>query len=65
MYYVQAAPFVCFIITALPHCAEMVSMSGRLSRKENKLLEEGSILVIEKVVEDTFHEKEPGGYYNS
>ena len=60
MYYVQAAPFVCFIITALPHRAEMVWRVENCPEKDEKPLEEGSIasVIEEAVVEDTYREKE-------
>ena len=60
MYYVQAAPFVCFIITAFRIAQRWFGEWKIVLGKENKLLEEGSIasVIEEAVVEDTYREKE-------
>ena len=60
MYYVQASPFVCFIITAFRIAQRWFGEWKIVLGKENKLLEEGSIasVIEEAVVEDTYREKE-------
>ena len=60
MYYVQSAPFVCFIITAF-RIAQRWFGEWRIGlNREKKPLEEGDIasVIEEAVVEDTFREKE-------
>lgn len=60
MYYVQAAPFVCFIITAFRIAQRWFGEWKIVLGKDNKPLEEGNIATIieEAVVEDEFREKE-------
>ena len=60
MYYVQAAPFVCFIITALRIAQRWFGEWKIVLGKDNKPLEEGNIATVieEAVVEDEFREKE-------
>ncbi len=60
MYYVQAAPFVCFIITAFRISQRWFGEWKIVLGKENELLEEGNIasVIEEAVVEDTYREKE-------
>ena len=59
MYYVQAAPFVCFIITAFRIAQRWFGEWKIVLGKENKLLEEGNIasVIEEAVVEDTYRGK--------
>ena len=61
MYYVQAAPFVCFIITAFRIAQRWFGEWKIVLQKDEKPLEEGSIasVIEEAVVEDTYREKEP------
>ena len=60
MYYVQAAPFVCFIITAFRIAQRWFGEWKIVLKKDEKPLEEGSIasVIEEAVVEDTYREKE-------
>ena len=60
MYYVQAAPFVCFIITAFRIAQRWFGEWMIVLGKDNKPLEEGNIATVieEAVVEDEFREKE-------
>lgn len=60
MYYVQAAPFVCFIITAFRIAQRWFGEWKIVLGKDNKPLEEGNIATVieEAVVEDEFREKE-------
>lgn len=60
MYYVQAAPFVCFIITAFRIAQRWFGEWKIALGKDNKPLEEGNIATVieEAVVEDEFREKE-------
>lgn len=60
MYYVQAAPFVCFIITAFRIAQRGFGEWKIVLGKDNKPLEEGNIATVieEAVVEDEFREKE-------
>ena len=60
MYYVQAAPFVCFIITAFRIAQRWFGEWKIILGKDNKPLEEGNIATVieEAVVEDEFREKE-------
>lgn len=60
MYYVQAAPFVCFIITAFRIAQRWFGEWKIVLKKDEKPLEEGSIasVIEEAVVEDSYREKE-------
>lgn len=60
MYYVQAAPFVCFIITAFRIAQRWFGEWKIVLGKDNKPLEESNIATVieEAVVEDEFREKE-------
>ena len=60
MYYVQAAPFVCFIITAFRIAQRWFGEWKIVLGKDYKPLEEGNIVTVieEAVVEDEFREKE-------
>ena len=60
MYYVQSAPFICFIITAFRIVQRWVGEWKIVLNKENKPLEEGNIasVIEEAVLEDTYREKE-------
>lgn len=60
MYYVQAAPFVCFIITAFRIAQRWFGEWKIVLGKNNNPLEEGNIATVieEAVVEDEFREKE-------
>ena len=60
MYYVQSAPFICFIITAFRIAQRWVGEWKIVLNKENKPLEEGNIasVIEEAVLEDTYREKE-------
>lgn len=60
MYYVQAAPFVCFIITAFRIAQRWFGEWKIVLGKDNNPLEEGNIATVieEAVVEDEFREKE-------
>ena len=60
MYYVQAAPFVCFIITAFRIAQRWFGEWEIVLKKDEKPLEEGSIasVIEEAVVEDSYREKE-------
>ncbi|WP_455720263.1 TRAP transporter small permease [Agathobacter sp.] len=60
MYYVQAAPFVCFIITAFRIAQRWFGEWKIVLGKDNKPLEEGNIATVieEAVLEDEFREKE-------
>ena len=60
MYYVQVAPFVCFIITAFRIAQRWFGEWKIVLGKDNKPLEEGNIATVieEAVVEDEFREKE-------
>lgn len=60
MYYVQAAPFVCFIITAFRIAQRWVGEWKIVLKKDEKSLEEGNIATVieEAVVEDAYREKE-------
>lgn len=60
MYYVQAAPFVCFIITAFRIAQRWFGEWKIVLGKNNNSLEEGNIATVieEAVVEDEFREKE-------
>lgn len=60
MYYVQAAPFVCFIITVFRIAQRWFGEWKIVLGKDNKPLEEGNIATVieEAVVEDEFREKE-------
>ena len=60
MYYVQSAPFVCFLITAFRIAERWVWEWKIVLNKEEKPLEEGNIasVIEEAVLEDTFREKE-------
>ena len=60
MYYVQAAPFVCFIITAFRIAQRWVGEWKIVLGKDSKPLEEGDIasVIEEAVLEDEFREKE-------
>ena len=60
MYYVQSAPFVCFIITAFRIAQRWFGEWRIVLNREKKPLEEGDIasVIEEAVVEDTFREKE-------
>lgn len=60
MYYVQSAPFVCFLITAFRIAERWVGEWKIVLNKEEKSLEEGNIasVIEEAVLEDTFREKE-------
>ena len=60
MYYVQSAPFICFIITAFRIAQRWVGEWKIVLNKENKPLDEGNIasVIEEAVLEDTYREKE-------
>ena len=60
MYYVQAAPFVCFIIMAFRIAQRWFGEWKIVLNKDEKPLEEGSIasVIEEAVVEDSYREKE-------
>ena len=60
MYYVQSAPFICFIITAFRIAQRWVGEWRIVLNKDKKSLEEGNIATVieEAVLEDTFREKE-------
>lgn len=60
MYYVQSAPFICFIITAFRIAQRWAGEWEIVLNKENKPLEEGNIasVIEEAVLEDTYREKE-------
>ena len=60
MYYVQAAPFVCFIITAFRIAQRWFGEWKIVLKKAEKPLEDGSIasVIEEAVVEDTYRENE-------
>lgn len=60
MYYVQSAPFVCFIITAFRIAQRWFGEWRIVLNRGKKPLEEGNIasVIEEAVIEDTFREKE-------